>query len=245
MFAETDLRGFPVFSFTEFSQFPHFIFAISSRQTDSALGYDEATEPSERRNRLSDLLGIDGKNLFTLDQVHSATTIALSELQSETELGPADGLIVTQPGLFASVRTADCMPVIAVDPDKRQFGLFHMGWRGGKERILERGLREFFRLTGATRDKMIVGLGPCIRACCYEVGVEVREAFSQAAYSMERTFVGNHLDLIAVAQQQLELCGISQFLDSGLCTACRADLFYSYRREATVSRMWTIAGFRH
>ena len=246
MFAETQLNGVRIFSFTELSQFPHFIFAMCSRQTDYDLGFTDEKEVSEKKCVLSNLLNIDENKLFTLRQVHSARTLVLGESQLgqlDKELGPADGLIVTETGLFAAVRTADCMPVIVVNPTGNQFALFHMGWRGAKERILELGLREFFNQSGATPGEMIVGLGPCIRSCCYEVGEEVREAFCQAAFRTEQVFLGDHLDLVAVAREQLANCGVEHFLDSGLCTACRLDLFYSYRREATTSRMWTIAGF--
>jgi YfiH family protein len=246
MFAEKELKGVRVFSFSELSRLPHFIFAVSSRQTDSDVGHTSATEDLDKKRRLSHALNIDSNNLFTLRQVHSARTVVLEESmlgREERELGPADGIIVTEPGLFAAVRTADCMPVVAVYPKGKQVALFHMGWRGAKERILERGLREFFNLSGADPGEIMAGLGPCIRSCCYEVGDEVREAFKIAQFRLEEVLLGRYLDLVAVAKAQLTECGVKSFLDSGLCTACRTDLFYSYRREATNSRMWTLAGF--
>jgi copper oxidase (laccase) domain-containing protein len=119
-----------------------------------------------------------------------------------------------------------------------------MGWRGAQQRILENGLKEFHRLSGAEPKETIVSLGPCIRSCCYEVGEDVSRAFLEAGYRLDEVFRKDHLDLVAVARIQLGQCGAKTFLDSGICTACRTDLFYSYRREATDSRMWTIAGFR-
>jgi len=246
MFAEVKLKGVRVFSFSELSQLPHFIFAVSTRQTDFDLGYTDETDNKDRKSGLSRLLEIDDRKFFTLRQVHSARTVSLDRSRlghPGTELGPADGLIVNEPGLFGAIRTADCVPVVVVEPAASQFALFHMGWRGARERILESGLRKFFRLSGATPSTVMVGLGPCIRSCCYEVGDEVREAFCQAAFRTEQVFLGDHLDLVAVAREQLANCGVEHFLDSGLCTACRLDLFYSYRREVTASRMWTIAGF--
>ena len=246
MFAEKELKGVRVFSFSELSQLPYFIFAVSSRQTDFDLSCGDETDDLDKKGMLSRILGIDSSKLFTLRQVHSARTVVLRE-QSKGErsevLDPADGVIVTECGLFAAVRTADCMPVVAVYPKKKQFALFHMGWRGARERILEKGLKDFFDLSGANPNEVMVGLGPCIRSCCYKVGADVQEAFEEAGFRLEEVLLGSHLDLVAVAQAQLAESGVTNFLDSGVCTACRSDLFYSYRRDATSARIWTLAGF--
>ncbi len=244
MFIEKEFKGVRLFSFSELFQLPHFIFAVSSRQTDSDLGHTEATGDSAKRDRWSQLLNMHSTQLLTLRQVHSARTIVVEEPCRNRELGPADGVIVMKPGLFAAVRTADCMPVVVVSKRAKQFALFHMGWRGAGQRILEKGLRAFLTLSGASPEELVIGLGPCIRSCCYEVGDEVREAFEKAGFRAQELFLDSHLDLVAAARAQLRECGVKCFLDAALCTACRTDLFYSYRREATNSRMWTLAGFR-
>ena len=247
MFVETELKGVRVFTFSEFSQIPHFIFAVSSRQTDSALGLASVTSDRLKKSRLCDLLGILPDRLMTLRQIHSSrSVVADSRMRAERigDLGPADGIIVTEPGLFAAIRTADCLPVVGVIPKTSQFLLVHMGWRGAQQEILQKSLEKFFLVTAAGSEEAVVGLGPCIRSCCYQVGVEVEQAFQRAGYSFEEVFCGDRLDLIAVARHQLARCGVKDVLDSGICTACRTDLFYSYRREATDSRMWTLAGFR-
>ena len=246
MFAERELKGTRIFTFSEFSQLPHFIFAVSSRQTDSDIGCRHETEDLDRREGLSRAFSIESGKLFTLQQVHSARTVVLdgSWLKSGTPAtGPADGVIVSEPGLFAAIRTADCLPVVVVCPENKKVALFHMGWRGARQRILEKGLNAFLALSGADPEHLVVGLGPCIRSCCYEVGDEVIDAFEQAGFRLEDILVDRHLDLIATAKTQLLECGVPGFLDSGLCTACRTDRFYSYRREATSSRIWTLAGF--
>ena len=123
MFAEKELSGVRIFAFSELSQLPYFIFAVTSRQTDLDLGCGDETDESDRKKKLGATLGIDSTQLFTLRQVHSARTVVLKPLQ-EGALGPADGVIVTEPGLFAAVRTADCMPVVAVYPQGKQVALF-------------------------------------------------------------------------------------------------------------------------
>jgi purine-nucleoside/S-methyl-5'-thioadenosine phosphorylase / adenosine deaminase len=56
-----------------------------------------------------------------------------------------------------------------------------------------------------------------------------------------------HLDLAAVACYQLEHAGVprDQIYVADYCTACRTDLFYSYRKEASLAgRMLAMIGMR-
>src|SRR5271154_2995861 len=55
-----------------------------------------------------------------------------------------------------------------------------------------------------------------------------------------------HLDLIAANRAILAAAGIParQISSSGLCTACRTDLLFSYRRERTTGRMMAAIGIR-
>jgi YfiH family protein len=55
-----------------------------------------------------------------------------------------------------------------------------------------------------------------------------------------------HLDLIAANRAILAGAGIASknITSSGFCTACRTDLFFSYRREQTTGRMMAAIGIR-
>jgi purine-nucleoside/S-methyl-5'-thioadenosine phosphorylase / adenosine deaminase len=58
---------------------------------------------------------------------------------------------------------------------------------------------------------------------------------------------GPHLNLQAAARYQLSRAGLakSHIQDSGLCTACRTDLFYSHRKEGSYTgRMMAVIGLR-
>jgi hypothetical protein len=122
--------------------------------------------------------------LVTLRQIHSDIIHPLHHVPTEPLAG--DGLITAEPGLLLGVLTADCLPVIVVDPRLRAVGVFHAGWRGTVKRIVEKGVGEMrCRFGSRTRD-LFATIGPGIRGCCYEVGPEVREAFeSQFGYGNE------------------------------------------------------------
>ena len=95
-----------------------------------------------------------------------------------------DGLITASPGLLLAIQTADCLPVILVDTKRRAVGVFHAGWRGTVQRIVEKGVGEMIRHFGTHPREIQAAIGPGIQGCCYEVGEEVRTKFeSQFAYA--------------------------------------------------------------
>jgi YfiH family protein len=126
--------------------------------------------------------GSDLRPLVTLRQVHS-DTILFVETPSKSQL-VGDGLITSTPGLLLGIQTADCLPIILVDPKHRAIGVFHAGWRGTVKRIVEKGVGEMRRHFGTRPGDLKAAIGPGIHGCCYPVGNEVREQFeSQFAYA--------------------------------------------------------------
>jgi YfiH family protein len=97
-----------------------------------------------------------------------------------------DGLITSAAGVLLAVKVADCLPVIVADRRRRAVGIFHAGWRGTVQRIVEKGIGEMRRQLGCDPADLVAAIGPGIGACCYEIGEEVENEFdSQFAYSKE------------------------------------------------------------
>ncbi len=121
-------------------------------------------------------------SLVTQRQVHSDIIRFVDSPVREQLAG--DGLITETPSLLLAIQTADCLPVILVDPRRRAVGVFHAGWRGTVKRIVERGVGEMRLRFGSCVRDLKAAIGPGIHGCCYEVGAEVREQFeSQFAYA--------------------------------------------------------------
>ncbi|MGA8622681.1 MAG: peptidoglycan editing factor PgeF [Candidatus Sulfotelmatobacter sp.] len=120
--------------------------------------------------------------LITLRQVHSDIIRFVEAPPQSQPVG--DGLMTATPGLLLGIQTADCLPIILADPKRRAVGVFHAGWRSTVKRIVEKGVGEMRRCFGSRPRDLRAAIGPGIRGCCYEVGVEVREQFeSQFAYA--------------------------------------------------------------
>ena len=120
--------------------------------------------------------------LVTLRQIHSDLIHRIDKTPAEPLAG--DGLLTDTPGLILAVKTADCLPVILVDKKRRAVGVFHAGWRGTVQRIVEKGVGEMRKHFKSDPRDLLAAMGPCVQKCCYEVGEEVRSKFeTQFAYA--------------------------------------------------------------
>jgi YfiH family protein len=181
---------------------------------------DDRERVVENRKLLLGALGLPRAAMGM--QVHGT---AIREWHGPPDEGPlheVDGHLTGVRGLGLLVLVADCLPVALIGDGRA--AMLHCGWRGLAGGIVERALQAFDSPPAAA-------IGPGIGQCCYEVGEEVLSAFS--AY--EGVADGRMLSLRAVARQKLEAAGATRIEDVDLCTSCRADLFFSHRRDNGVT----------
>jgi YfiH family protein len=116
------------------------------------------------------------------DLIHCVDRMRVDRLPEQPLAG--DGVVTDSPGLLVAVQTADCLPIILVDPKRRAVGVFHAGWRGTVKRIVEKGVGEMRKHFKSDPRDLVAAIGPGVRGCCYEVGEEVRTKFeTQFAYA--------------------------------------------------------------
>ena len=232
-----------------------------SAGNDSAelnLGYTAAdTAENVRENRLRFAEAVSGLRetpLVTVRQIHfNLSVIAAGAIQPGDSPCEADGLMTDRPGLPIGVMTADCIPVLVVDPVRRAVGAFHAGWRGTVERIVELGVVRMVEAYGSRPQDLQAAIGPGIGDCCYIVGAEVRERFgSNFSYAGE-FFTGSletgdlRVDLVEANRRQLLAAGLGADSISvvGGCTACQPEWFYSHRASGgNAGRMMAVVGIR-
>jgi hypothetical protein len=164
-----------------------------------------------------------------------------------------DGLMTDVPGVLLGVGTADCVPVLVVDVEKRVVAAFHAGWRGTVARIVERGVALMGAEYGSRVEDMVAAVGPSIGACCYTVGEEVRAEFAGQFGYAEELFSGAgaiRLNLWEANRRQLVDAGVGEerIAMVGECTACARDdrgalRYFSHRGEKGVAgRMLNVVG---
>jgi len=168
---------------------------------------------------------------ITLRQVHSDLVWNAQGLRDREYEG--DALISAVPGHAIGVRTADCVPILLLDPLNRAVAAVHAGWRGSAARILERTVSKLYEDFKTNPVQLRAAIGPAIRVCCYEVTSDVADRFIDWPESIHSTFGKPHLDLPAANRIQLIRSGVlpHHIYDSGLCTSCNLDRFFSFRRE--------------
>lgn len=224
---------------------------FSTRRADHqqfTLGPTNPPNPLVQLNRIRFMaaIGAPGWAIMKLKQVHSPIVHVIEDTRAATDALEGDAAITSFRGIAVGVQTADCVPILLADTKGRAVGAIHAGWRGTASRIVERTVEAMWKAYSVSPEDLRAVIGPHIGVCCYEVGEEVvdviphPEAVERAA-GREKP----HLNLAGANLMQLRQLGIpdGQIDVSSLCTRCRADLFYSYRREgAKAGRMLSVIG---
>lgn len=168
---------------------------------------------------------------ITLRQIHSDLALNAAGLKDRERQG--DALITDEIGTSIGIRTADCVPILLVDSRRRVVAAVHAGWRGAAAGIVHRAIEKMRADFATSPQDIYAALGPAIRACCYEVGPDVAAHFNKLFPEWKSAGVPRTLDLAEANRRQLESAGVApaRIFDSGLCTACQAGEFFSYRRE--------------
>jgi len=184
--------------------------------------------------------GAPTARLVTTTQIHSDRIIVVSGGDPTT---PADGLITDRPSHLIGVFTADCLPVLLAEPTRGVIAAVHAGWRGLAQRIVEKTVAMMTARWSIPARSVTAALGPCIGACCFEVGDQVLQPLRQQLADEAEAAILPHpggrtsgkgmVDLQAWATRQLGLAGvpIEQIFAVQLCTRCHPALFASYRRD--------------
>jgi YfiH family protein len=201
------------------------------------------TDRDEPRRRAAAAVADAGRLLF-LQQVHGSL-VQRAPWEGRPE---GDAALAEAPGQILAIETADCLPVLLVDPVGGRVAAAHAGWRGSAAGVARAALTALVEAGSAPRD-VIAALGPCIGPCCYEVGDELRDAFGAggAAFFRPGPRGRPHLDLRAANRAQLADGGIAprHLHDLEACTSCRADLYPSYRRDGpSCGRIVSYVGWR-
>ena len=160
----------------------------------------------------------------------------------------ADGLITATAGQLVGVVTADCMPVLLIDRQRRVAAAVHAGWRGTAAGVIEAAVAKLGTTFEVAPRALEAVIGPAIGACCYEVGDEVLDGFRArvgdgTAPAWSHRDGRLHLDLRAAARLLLGGAGVGRVAVLGPCTACGSG-YCSYRRDgAGAGRQLSFVGW--
>ena len=127
---------------------------------------DDPERVAENRRRMAAAMGVKPDHLLSAFQIHSPD-VAVAEVPWDNASRPrVDAIVSRVEGLAIGVSTADCGPVLLVDPAARVIGAAHAGWKGALTGVLESTIKAMEKL-GADRDAMVAAIGPLIRQPSY------------------------------------------------------------------------------
>ncbi len=185
---------------------------------------DEPAHVAENRRRVAAAVGYQPDALALTRQVHGTEVLHVT---AGGLRGRADGLRATRPGPVLAILTADCAPVVVANDDS--IAVLHAGWRGLAAGIVERGVQE---IGGAS----VAWVGPSIRACCYEVGSEVIDAFEASGLPTTE----GRVDTAVTAAAALADAGVTELSVAPQCTSCDPH-YFSHRRDGITGRQGAFA----
>ncbi|HEX8475292.1 MAG TPA: peptidoglycan editing factor PgeF [Pyrinomonadaceae bacterium] len=209
-------------------------------------GFDDDTAENIYENRRRFLRIFDGAwTLAACWQVHGTNVRVVRTADDARGVAGAhgenercDALTTDAARVLLGVKTADCVPVLLGDSRTGACASVHAGWRGTLESIVGRALETMREEYGTRAADVRAAIGPAANGCCYEVGAEVIESFRQKFKTADKLFTPTREGHALV---NLQRANFEQLVEAGvaderihtlpLCTICRTDLFFSYRRE--------------
>jgi YfiH family protein len=206
---------------------------------------------------LCSAVGIDYKNLVLSDQVHGDTVYVADEddrgkgITKPSDIKQVDAIITNKRKVPLITYYADCVPLIFLDPVNKAVGLCHSGWRGTVKQIGRKTVERMADIFRTDPKHLLVGIGPSIGKCCYEVDEpvikELKKSFDCWNELVEARSDGKwQLDLWKTNKFILLNSGVKEenITLSGYCTACHLDLFYSYRKEGVTGSLASVIELR-
>jgi len=165
-------------------------------------------------------IGIGDWPLLTAQQIHGDKIACVNAMvETDREFSGCDGIITNQRGVTLGIYVADCCAVYLVDRKQRAAALIHSGKKGTNLRIVSKAIAQMHEKFSIQPQDLIAQLSPCIRPPHFEV------------------------DFAADIIRQCQTAGLNEIHDSGVCTACNLDAYYSYRAEkGRTGRMLALLG---
>lgn len=197
----------------------------------------------ENYERIAGKLGLSTKNFVLTKQIHEATVLRVTSedrgngIFFEQKFDGVDGFVTNEKNVVLTAFFADCVPLFFYDPVNQAIGISHAGWKGTVLKIGPQTVKKMQLEFGTDPKDLLVGIGPSIGKCCYEVSEDVKKQFdlsfnddiiASVAYPRKDKYL---LDLWKTNEMSLIDCGVKKehIEISNVCTQCNSSNFYSHR----------------
>ncbi len=248
-------EGLTFYQFPLFQSVPGLVHGVFTRRGGESEGDlsglnlsfsvgDRGGRVAGNRKRVRDLLNLP--SLTSLRQVHGTVAVTIfngwgRDTTGTPEMETGDILLTDRPGIGLVIKQADCQAVMLYDPRQRALANMHCGWRGNVRGVIPEGIKQMRVVYGTDPADLLAAIGPSLGPCCAEF-IHYREELPKAAWRYQvRPF---YFDLWQWSRDQLLAAGVKagNIEIAGICTSCRTDEFYSYRKEKKTGRFGSVIG---
>lgn len=212
------------------SQFKNLIHGFTTKEEGNFRGLRDLRKTPQRETAVR----LCGKGFIVPEQVHGDKIAIVDKKNKKKIIKGVDGLITKEKGIVLGITTADCLPILFHEPERKIVAVVHAGWKGSLKRISQKTARTITRL-GGNIDKIIVVIGPHIKNCCYDIDEKRANSFenefsNQVINEKEGKIF---LDLTKVNLIQLLESGVKEENIEILpfCTYCHGNVFFSFRKN--------------
>lgn len=209
---------------------------IEGEDSAGALDFGPTASAEARAHnvrRFAAAVGFAADELRQVNQVHGARVVRGIDAREDPR-EEADAIVADAEAgaCTVGVRVADCVPVLVGDRRIGAVAAIHAGWRGVVGGVIGAAIAELATIGSGD---YVAAIGPCIGACCFEVGSDVADAIARACGAdviAAREGAKARVDLRRAVRAQLEKAHVRDVEDVPGCTKCDAERFFSYRRDA-------------
>ena len=235
------------YKFKTFEKYADLIHTVTTKSSDHAYNFSLALHTGENksdilRNRKMIASLLHSKNdlhFIVANQTHSDNIKVIETKKTKgweslvDAVADCDALITNEKNVVLTILTADCVPVLLFDREKKVIAAVHAGWKGTKEKIVVKTVLKMKEIYGCEPKDISAGVAPSIGACCYEVGEDVAKHFFDTPDGYIQKGEKYMLDLPFINRKQLLDLGLEDenIEMSDVCTACEVERFFSYRKE--------------
>ena len=187
-----------------------------------------------------------------LNQIHSNKIILGSKTQGNVRV-IGDGLVNDKYKQNLWIYTADCMPILFADKNKRYVAAIHCGRKGLEIKIIK-NLIKIFCNNGCSKEDLLVAIGPSISRQNYLIdNMTLRVFYEQNDFKDKINFSEDERVLLKSKKENLLPFNLKEYAHiqllnenvpntnidiSSLCTYESNHEFYSWRRSKTSLRQW-------
>ena len=172
--------------------------------------------------------------LVLLNQVHSNKFYFIKKNYKFEKKIKGDALITDVKNIAIAVLTADCVPILIYDKNRKIVSAIHAGWQGAYKGIINKVIKFLIKEGSKTKD-LIAVIGPSIAQKNYEVQKDFKDKFIKKDKQSKKFFniikKKTYFSLNNYVYSQLKKLGVKNLEKINKDTFEPKNNFFSARRS--------------